>query len=160
MTGKKISMALLWLVLWQVSVAQQPVQEEIHWSIAANLPPPIGGGEQIGLAGVAGGLHNNALLIAGGANFPDGMPWEGGSKKYWNPIYVLLKNADGSYTWHDRTFELPRPLAYSASVGIGNGILLIGGEKEEGIQSAVQLLQWDEARQEASVQSMPPLPLP
>lgn len=153
-------MALLWFFLWQVSVAQQPVREEIHWSIAANLPAPIGGGEQIGLAGVAGGLHNSALLIAGGANFPDGMPWEGGNKKYWNPIYVLLKNTDGSYTWHDRTFELPRPLAYSASAGIGNGILLIGGENEEGIQSAVQLLQWDASQQEATVQTMPPLPMP
>lgn len=160
MTAKKISLAFLWFVLWQVAVAQQPLQEDIRWSIAADLPAPIEGGEQIGLAGVAGGLHNNALLIAGGANFPDGMPWEGGIKKYWNPIYVLLKQADGTYTWHDRAFELPGPLAYSASVATDNGILLIGGENEEGIQSSVHLLQWDIARQEAIVQPMPSLPLP
>src|SRR5690554_4213129 len=42
-----------------------------------------------GLAGAFSGVSNGALLIAGGANFPGGMPWEGGAKAWHDEIYVL-----------------------------------------------------------------------
>jgi solute:Na+ symporter, SSS family len=148
-------------VLWLSAPLQafQAVPNALDWSVAATLPPAPGQQKQIGLAGVGGGLHNQVLLVAGGANFPDAMPWEGGRKKYWPDIYVLLKKDNGAYEWHGRTFQLPEPLAYCASVATAKGILLIGGENEQGIQSAVQLLEWDALKQEVLVKLMPALPL-
>lgn len=143
-----------------VSFGQNAAVEGIHWSVPTALPAAPGEVEQIGLAGVAGGVHNNALLIAGGANFPDLMPWHGGVKKYWNHIYVLFKVGEQDYQWSDRTFELPHPLAYSASATTDNGILLIGGENEDGIQSSVYLLRWDIVSEEVIILPMPQLPLP
>src|SRR5690554_6523642 len=142
------------------SFAQVSMVEDIRWSVPTVLPAAPGEVDQLGLAGVGGGVHNNALLIAGGANFPDLMPWHGGIKKYWNHIYVLLKDGGQEYQWSDRTFELPNPLAYSASATTDNGIMLIGGENEDGIQSSVYLLRWDLSRQEVITLPMPQLPLP
>jgi len=42
-----------------------------------------------GVAGVFAGVSGNALLVAGGANFPGQPPWEGGQKKWNNEVYVL-----------------------------------------------------------------------
>lgn len=151
---------LLSVLLLYTAKAQEPDLDGLHWSVATQLPNAPGQQEQLGLAGVAGGVHNNVLLIAGGANFPDSMPWQGGSKKYWEDIYVLLKKEDGSYRWHDETFQLPKPMAYAASVETSNGILLIGGENERGILSSVQLIQWDAVNEEILVKAMPDLPLP
>ena len=140
--------------------AQQSRATSIEWSFTVPLPATSGEPEQRGLAGVMGGMHNNALLVAGGANFPDRMPWHGGEKKYWQEIYVLLKKGEGNYQWYDKTFMLPAPLAYGASAITDAGILLIGGENQEGIHSSVYLLQWDASRNEVSLKTMPSLPLP
>ena len=37
------------------------------------------------VAGVSGG----ALLVAGGANFPDKKPWQGGTKVWYDTVFVL-----------------------------------------------------------------------
>ena len=44
---------------------------------------------QPGLAGPYTGIDNDVLIVAGGANFPDKTPWEGGSKIYYNDIFIL-----------------------------------------------------------------------
>ena len=41
-----------------------------------------------GLAGALIGISNNQLIAAGGANFPESMPWEGGAKKYHKALYI------------------------------------------------------------------------
>ncbi|WP_461489713.1 sodium:solute symporter family protein [Pontibacter sp. HJ8] len=152
----------LLLIFWAVSgsQAQQPESNSMQWSVAASLPAAPGQALQPGLAGAAGGVHNNALLVAGGANFPEGLPWEGGKKKYWPDIFVLLKDEKGNYTWHTESFRLPEPLGYSASVTTDKGVLSIGGENEQGIQKTVQLLQWSPATKEVAVAQLPDLPLP
>src|SRR5690554_3023800 len=161
MMKKKHVLTLVWTILSTIAAfGQEAVVEGIHWSVPTVLPTAPGEADQLGLAGVGGGVHNNALLIAGGANFPDLMPWHGGIKKYWNHIYVLLKDGGQEYQWSDRTFELPNPLAYSASATTDNGILLIDGENEDGIQSSVYLLRWDLSKQEVITLPMPQLPLP
>src|SRR5690554_1290405 len=161
MMKKKHVLTLVWTILSTIAAfGQEAVVEGIHWSVPTVLPTAPGEADQLGLAGVGGGIHNNALLIAGGANFPDLMPWEGGIKKYWSHIYVLFKKDGQAYEWNDETFELPNPLAYSASATTDNGILLIGGENEDGIQSSVYLLRWDASSQKAITLPTPSLPLP
>ena len=50
----------------------------IKWKIAAELPASNGQSKSLGFAGPINGVNNNVLVVAGGANFPDGLPWEGG----------------------------------------------------------------------------------
>jgi hypothetical protein len=51
-------------------------------------------------------------MVAGGANFPAGRPWEGGRKVWHDGIFFLGADAAsaGAQTWR-RVGRLPRPLA-------------------------------------------------
>ena len=70
-------------------------------------------------AGVSGG----ALLAAGGANFPDKKPWEGG-KKIWHDTVFVLEKPDGAWK---AAGKLPRPLAYGVSVTWRDSVVCVGG---------------------------------
>ena len=54
---------------------------QLVWEKVAELPR-LNGQAHPGLAGCYAGHHQGVLLVAGGANFPDGMPWDGGKKQY------------------------------------------------------------------------------
>ena len=77
-------------------------------------------------------------MVAGGANFPDKMPWEGG-KKIWHDRVWVLENPDGE--WHGAG-HLPRPLAYGVSVSFGDDIICIGGSDAERHWSDTFSLRW------------------
>ena len=53
----------------------------LRWSDLPALPPGAGQTEQIGVAGPFAGVHGGALIVAGGANFPQAAPWKGGAKR-------------------------------------------------------------------------------
>ncbi|MBA4853673.1 sodium/solute symporter [Emticicia sp. BO119] len=135
--------------------AQSEQNKSIAWSELAPLP----GQNQMGLAGAIIGLHNDALMVAGGSNFSEGMPWKGGKKKYYSEIYVLLKNEKGVATWAKETFNLPANIAYSASVSTPVGVLAIGGENENGLSKKVFLLQWNHANKKVAIKLFPDLPV-
>ena len=52
------------------------------------------------------------ILAAGGANFPDKMPWEGGTKVFYREIFLLEKLPQG-WTWR-KVGDLPEACAYGA----------------------------------------------
>lgn len=56
---------------------------------------------------------SEAILAAGGANFPDGPPWEGGTKVFHRDIFLLQRHPDGKWAWH-KVGNLPAPAAYAA----------------------------------------------
>lgn len=126
--------------------------QELNWDIAAELPPEEGAPASIGYAGPVAGAHNGVLLIGGGANFPDGMPWHGGAKKYHDELWVY-KPATNIF----QLFRLPHTLAYSANVSTQNGVISIGGENEQGLISEVLMTQWN--GREAVVSRLPSLPI-
>src|SRR5688572_14438692 len=70
-----------------------------------------------GFAGPQAGVSNGALLVAGGTNFPDKMPWEGGKKVWYDDVYVLESPAE---QWK-RAGKLHRPLAHAASITTRHG---------------------------------------
>ena len=77
--------------------AQEQEANRIVWSELSQLPPSETG-KHLGVAGAFAGVHHDVLIIAGGANFSSGMPWEGGKKVYNDAIYVLQKSG-GSSQW-------------------------------------------------------------
>ena len=99
-----------------------------QWSELSTLPPAADQEKQPGVAGPFVGVHKDALIVAGGANFPDALPWQGGKKIWWDDIFVLEKKENDSYQWNkENRFTLPRPLAYGVSISTEEGVVCIGG---------------------------------
>jgi len=132
----------------------------LDWEVMATLPPADGQVEQLGLAGAFSGVHNDALIIAGGANFPEGLPWEGGQKKWYDDIFILAKAENGKKDWIKTKVKLPRPLAYGVSIPTENGLLCIGGCDSQECVSDVFLLQWNNISRKLEIKWMPSLPVP
>ena len=120
-----------------------------------SLPAENGKVESLGYAGMLGGFHNDVVIAAGGANFPNGYPWQGGKKVWSKNIYILEKNE-----WRLSKTQLPKPLAYSASVLTQNGILCIGGNNEANVSDTVLLLAYNSSSKEIEVSHYPSLPEP
>lgn len=105
----------------------------LTWRTLPDLP------DAEGFAGSYAGVHAGALLVAGGANFPEKPLWEGGPKRWTDRIFVLT---DPDASWQEPA-RLPRPMGYGASVSLPQGVLLVGGSNAEGSLSDVLLLSWD-----------------
>ncbi len=122
----------------------------LAWTPLPDLPDPLG------RAGAFVGVHNDALIFAGGANFPPPV-WD--NEKVWHPdVFVLEKTADG-YAWHEG-FTLDRPLAYGACVSTRHGLLCMGGNDSQNTWANVFLLSWDPDRKQLAQRDLPPLPDP
>lgn len=120
-----------------------------------SLPALEDGRPSLGFAGMMGGSHNDVLIASGGANFPDGLPWEGGKKIYSNKIYILK---DGQ--WRLSKQSLPIPLAYGASVTIPEGVLVMGGEDQKLTRDTVFLMRFNGSTDQIEIVDYPPLPEP
>lgn len=158
---KTVLLTLLMLLGSLPSYGQQTNPDAFDWESLPELPAPEEDTTQHGLAGAFSGVHNGALMIAGGANFPDEMPWNGGQKVWWDRIYVLERDSKGEYVWHVQDdVNLPRPLAYGVSVSTPNGVICIGGNNEKGVYKEVFRLKWDPQNKRISIDSLPDLPQP
>lgn len=95
-----------------------------------------------GFAGSFAGVSNGALIVAGGANFPDKPLWDGGSKRWHDTVFVLeCPNASWKVAG-----RLPRPLGYGVSVTYRDGVICAGGSSEAGHSAAVFRLEWKRGR--------------
>ena len=117
-------------------------EHKLEWKALPHLP------SDLGVAGPFAGVHNDALIVAGGANFPDGVPWRptenGGTsnKIYHDTIYIVTKD-DLDYSITEGKLRLPHVLGYGVSISTNDadslavsqlGVLCIGGEwREEGL---------------------------
>ena len=118
----------------------------LNWIRLPSLPDPIG------FAGLFAGTSHGALIVAGGANFPAAMPWEGGQKAWYDSIFVLPKPQSRWLTG----FQLPRPIAYCVSVSTPEGVLCAGGSDARQHFRDVFLLSWKNKKIET--RNFPPLP--
>lgn len=120
----------------------------IEWR---SLPPlPESRGMAGGFAGVSGGVP----IFAGGANFPDRPPWEGGGKVWYDAVYAL----DVPRRAWARIGSLPEPRGYGSSVGYRDAVLCIGGGDARHNVADVIRLRWDGSR--LTTTPLPPLPVP
>ncbi len=131
------------------------------WRELPAMPPPPGADRQPGVAGAFIGVHNDALIIAGGANFPDGPAWEGGTKVFHADIYILMKTGKDRYEWSTAgPYALGRKIGYGLSVPTEDGLVCIGGEDGTGTYAEVFRLSWDRQRQVLRTDTLPSIPVP
>jgi N-acetylneuraminic acid mutarotase len=139
--------------------AQVEAKDMIRWTIGGWMPKSPDGSPHLGLAGAEAGIHRDALIIAGGSNFPEGMPWTGGPKRYYKTGYIFdMKQKKIVYA--DHTFELPFNIAYGGSCSTPFGVLILGGESEDGLSNKALLIQWDESAKTIRTQILQDLPFP
>lgn len=119
-----------------------------EWTKLASLP------DKAGFAGSFAGVSNGVLLVAGGANFPDEKPWEGG-KKVWHDTVFVLEKPDGKWKVAGK---LPRPLGYGVSVTHGKGIVCVGGSDAKRHYADVFRLVWRDGKLVTT--GLPALPKP
>lgn len=149
-----ISLSLSLMFFTAAIYAQRKLELKLQWTVAAELPVTTNGQAALGFAGMVAGVHSNNLIIAGGANFPDTMPWNGGKKKYFDDVYVYAKK--GSRFVLQQQTKLSFSIAYAASCTTVKGIVFAGGENENGLSKKVYLLTMNKAT--ATTESLPELP--
>lgn len=147
------------MLLTAFTSAQKNQVFAFKWKIAATLPAANGQSKSFGFAGAINGVSNNVLIVAGGANFPNGMPWDGGKKYYSNEIHILEKKK-GKYFWNEKIIQsLPQSIAYCGNTSTGKGIVYVGGENENGLSNRCYLLKWNPEENNIDIKSLPNLPL-
>lgn len=155
--NRKFLLIIVLIFLSLKTISQNLRQTQINWSVWSELPIADGLEKQKGLAGASSGLSNDVMLIVGGSNFEEGVPWKGGQKKYFSDIYVVQKDGK-NFVWAKKTYKLPFNLAYAATVSTPKGLVCIGGENENGISQKVFVLQWNNEKQEVVFHYLPDLP--
>ncbi len=120
----------------------------LRWEALPPLPDPVG------VAGAFSGVDRGVLLVAGGANFPGRMPWEGGEKVWHRTVHVLAR-PDGKWT---RAGDLPEPLAYGVALTHPRGLLCLGGSSADRHHATARFLRWRHER--LQLDPLPDLPAP
>lgn len=154
------------LILFSMQMPIEAIAQKqltLHWQLAGKLPAeadiPVAGEEHKGVAGAVIGWYNNVLMVAGGANFPDALPWDGGKKKYHNQIHLFEKkeNQFVSLATHDK---LSIPVAYAANCITKYGIAAVGGENETGLLANAFLFKPSKEGRAVLIEQLPSLPVP
>ena len=152
----KYSLLAIGVCFCYASIAQQKYQQPIVWHEAGVLPTINNKQPNIGLSGIITGIIGDQFMIGGGNNFPAGLPWEGGTKKYYNDIFVYaLKNES---LIHTGSFKLPSNVAYAAAAQLPDKIMYAGGENENGPVSQVYCIQKSKGATSFEVITWPSLP--
>ena len=172
---KKVAVSVVLLALPLISQAQT---NTLNWEQIGELPDATGLDAQQSNTGVGGafvGVHNGALIIAGGANFPvaegHGL-WDEETRKTYDDRIWVATRAEGSdrdgddiisakerpLNWRDTALTLPGKRAYGASASHALGVIMVGGSDGSRNYSDSYLLRWDETGGTLSLLELPPIP--
>ena len=132
------------------SALEKPVQ--VTWTESDSIPASFGNISK-GVSAAFVGFQNDKLVVAGGCNFPNTPAANGGKKVFYNDILTF----DGK-TW-TKAGELPRELAYGASVNLPDVLLCIGGRNNDFFSASVFSLTFDKKSGKALIDSLPALPV-
>jgi SSS family solute:Na+ symporter len=124
----------------------------VAWETLAPIP------DAHGFAGPFAGVIDGDLVVAGGANFPEAPPWEGGQKVWHDRVFVLRA---GSEEWEVSDFRLPEALAYGVSISLperGSIAMLGGSDAENTPTTSAMELRYEGG--ELRVDQLPDLPVP
>ena len=154
---KKIQFLIVCVCLVFASTAQKKYESPITWKQSGVLPEQPNGLTHIGLSGVVSGVVANQIIIAGGNNFPEGLPWEGGVKKYYDQVFVYDVKGD-TVIIADSSVRLPSKVAYAAVAQLKEGIFYAGGENEKGPLNSAYLIKKGK-QQTFEIIELPHLPI-
>lgn len=90
---------------------------DLSWSPLPSLP------DARGFAGSFAGVVNGTLMVAGGTHFIDKMPWEGGTKVWYDMVFGLEKPGGA---W-EVVGKLPKANGYGVSITTPQGWIILGG---------------------------------
>ncbi|MGL5317173.1 MAG: cyclically-permuted mutarotase family protein [Bacteroidales bacterium] len=132
------------------------VQEKKAVRITGKVTPlaalPIGNNDSVqGVSAPFAGLLNGELFVAGGCNFPGEPASRGGVKEYYSDIY---RYDSLQHQWQ-AIGQLPRALAYGASVVSGDEWICLGGNNKEGAYTSVYTIRYNG---QLHVDTLPSLP--
>jgi SSS family transporter len=130
-----------------------------EFSNLPELPPNTGQRNQPGLAGAYAGIDDDVLILAGGANFPDKMPWEGGIKTYYNEIFILKKD-EGQYKWRTSKNKIPYAAGYGGAISTTKGLLCFGGNTNDSTVSKSWFIDYIPEKEDIEISQGPDLPVP
>ncbi|MDB6128062.1 MAG: alpha/beta hydrolase fold protein [Verrucomicrobia bacterium] len=133
---------------WVAPLAAVEPPSVWRWQQLLPLPDPHG------FASPFVGVSGDALIVAGGSNFPGKQLWEGGAKTWHDRIFVLEA---GATRW-ELAGKLPTPLAYGLAVSTPDGVVCAGGGNAEKNSTAVFLLRYQGGH--TTFQDLPSLPAP
>jgi SSS family transporter len=153
--NNQMMLRLLNILLFLLSVASFPfahangegLKQVLSWNELAPIADPVG------FASPFAGVVDGSLVVAGGANFPDGRPWEGATKVWHDSVFVL-DDPEGDWRPAGR---LPRALAYGVSITTPEGLVCIGGSDEQSHYASVFRLRLQSGN--AVFDEMPDLPV-
>ena len=129
----------------------------ITWEKVSPIPPASGELVQYGVAGALAGFIHHKLIVAGGANFGDSVPWRGGKKHYHDEIFILTPSP-GEGKWVQAQTLLPNAVAYSSCVSYAGHLFCIGGEDAAGPLNQVICLE--NVSGKIRINQLAPLPQP
>ena len=152
----RIGLVLVCLALTLVACNNQPDTDDLwntpslNWQTLPSLPDEHGFAG--GYAGTLETKGTSYLLFAGGANFPNGFPWQGGKKHWYSDIYLF----DGATEWKN-IGNLPDAAGYGLSISHKGTMYLIGGNYQdaEATDKVYRLTLNEEGLQ---TRTLPPLP--
>lgn len=128
--------------------AQKP---GFKWGQLAPIP------DEHGFASSFAGVSNGALIVAGGANFPDGgTPWTGSKKAWTDKIFVLDKPTG---KWRQAA-KLEQPLGYGISITYKNELLCIGGSNADGHAASMIGINYYPKTGKVEIEAWPDMPQP
>ncbi|UCD51105.1 MAG: sodium/solute symporter [Phycisphaerales bacterium] len=126
-------------------------EASLRWESLPPLP------NALGLGGPVVGVHNDVLIVAGGANFPEPV-WDN-DKEWHREAWVLVEGGAGGYEWLGG-FALDQPLAYAACVSTDHGVACLGGTDGATVFDRCFLLRWDPKTRQLNQVPLPSLPAP
>lgn len=115
-------------------------------------------GSREGVSAAYGGVLGDAVILAGGCNFPGIPAAAGGPKVYYRTVYALRHPEQAGCQW-EKVGKLAEEAANGASVTLPEGIVCIGGKNASGSLKAVGLLQWNKEHSEIVYRKLPDLPV-
>ena len=116
---------------------------QLKWTNIATVAAQKGYENNIGTAGLVKGVIGNKLIFGGGANFPGGLPVDGGVKVNHKDVYLYEETSDGVTLLDQIQFDYP--LAYGPSAVYNNTLYYIANKTE----TSSELLAFGKAKQDA-----------
>lgn len=136
---------------------QAKASEEFYNTFDINQLKELNVSGNEGVSGHFAGISNNALIVAGGCNFPNTPAAQGGEKVFYNDIFVLENPLSKQSEWR-KIDSLPQPTAYGVSIPTPEGVICIGGTN--GKESSAQVFLINYQNGAIKINKLTALPIP